>query len=84
MRSISTDYSQNPQQKMTFFIYFCLIVSSIQRMLPFDVWPSFSSNNLNASLVPILAGQSYSRLNVVRLQFFPPVHLLWFLFVAAS
>ena len=24
MRSISTDYSQNPQQKVIFFIYFCL------------------------------------------------------------
>ena len=24
MRSISTDYSQNPQQKVSFFIHFCL------------------------------------------------------------
>ena len=37
-------------------------------MLPFDVWPSFP---VNASFVPILARQSYSRLNVLsRLHFF--------------
>ena len=27
MRSVSTEYSQNPQQKMIFFIYFCLWLS---------------------------------------------------------
>ena len=48
MRSISTDYSQNPQQKVGCCVCFCfcfcfshiflsLIVSSSRRMLPFDV-----------------------------------------------
>ena len=43
MRSISADYSQNPQQKVSFFLLriLSLIVSSSRRMLPFDVWPSF-------------------------------------------
>jgi len=36
--------------------------------LTFDL---VTSNNVNASLVPILARQSYSWLNVVRLQFLP-------------
>ena len=67
MRSISTHYSWNPQQKVSFFhILLSLIVSSTRRMLPFDIWPSFP---VNASFVPILARQSYSRLNVLRLQF---------------
>ena len=37
MRSISTDYSQNPQQKVIFFHILSLIVSSSRRMLPFDL-----------------------------------------------
>ena len=43
MRSISTDYSRNPQQKVSVFLYviLSLIVSSSRRMLSFDVWPSF-------------------------------------------
>ena len=43
MRSISADYSQNLQQKVScFIIYFCLWLSVSRFMLPFDVWPSFS------------------------------------------
>ena len=42
MRSISADYSQNPQQKVTFVhIFLSLIISSSRLLLPFDVWPSF-------------------------------------------
>ena len=42
MRSISADYSQNPQQKVNFVhIFLSLIISSSRLMLPFDVWPSF-------------------------------------------
>ena len=51
-----------------FHIFLSLIVSSSRRMLPFDL---VFSNNVNASLVPILARQLYSRLNVLRLHFFP-------------
>ena len=42
MRSISADYSQNLQQKVSFFhIFLSLIVSSSQLLLPFDIWPCF-------------------------------------------
>ena len=84
MRSISADYSQNPQQKVSFLLLhiLSLIVSSSRRMLHFDVWPSFPVTNVNASLMPILARQSYSRLNVFRLQFFS-VHFPCFLIAVA-
>ena len=49
-----------------FHIFLSLIVSLSRRMLPFLL----SSNNVNTFLVPNLARQSYSRLNVLRLQFF--------------
>ena len=41
---ISTDYSQNPQQKVSFLVvvfWYSLDFVSSQRMLPFDIWPSF-------------------------------------------
>ena len=42
LRSISADYSQNPQQKVSFFhIFLSLIVSSSWLLMPFDVRPSF-------------------------------------------
>ena len=69
MRSISADYSQNLQQKVSFLHILSLIVNSSGCTLPFDIWPSFPVA-MNASLVPILARQSYSQLNVLRLQFF--------------
>ena len=54
-----------------FHIILSLIVSSSGRMLPFDVLPSFPVTTWTLpSVVPILASQSYSRLNVLRLQFF--------------
>jgi len=37
---------------------------------------------VNASLVPILARQSYSRLNVLKVQFFS-AHFPWFLIAVA-
>ena len=85
MRSISTDHSQNPQQKVIFFIYYCLWLSvrvgavatlSVGSDRPEFGRPKFSQSgskwqlDVNDSLaVPILARQSY-RLNVLRLHFF--------------
>ena len=38
MRSVSTDYSQNPQQKVSFFFHtFLSLIVSSRRMLPFDI-----------------------------------------------
>ena len=57
-------------KRWVFFIYFCLWVSVRAGAccpLTFYLVPS---NNVNASLVPILARHSYSRLNILRLQFF--------------
>ena len=74
MRSISTDYSQNPQQKVVLlYIFLSFIVSSRRRKLPFNILPSSPvTTDVNVFLVPMLAArQSYSRLNVLRLQFFP-------------
>ena len=50
-------------------IFLIFFVTLIWCMLPFDVWPSFPVTTC-WSLVAILARQLYSRLNVVRLQFF--------------
>ena len=41
MRSVSTDYSQNLQQKVSFAYIFVFDCQFESRMLPFDVWPSF-------------------------------------------
>ena len=78
MRPISTDRSQNLKQKVIFvcfvfvFILFLFFVLDYFESAHVARWhlTSFPSNNVNASLVPILARQSYSRLNVLRLQFF--------------
>ena len=71
MRSISTDYSQNPQQNVSFFSYIFVFHCQFESA-HVALWrlTKFPSNNVNASLVPILARQLYSRLNVLRLHFF--------------
>jgi len=72
MRFISTDDNQNPQQKVSFLLLFSYIVFVFDCFESPHValWhlTSFPNNNVNASLVPMLARQSYSRLNVLRLQ----------------
>ena len=70
--------------KGDFFSYDCCLWLSVRVgaccPLTFDLAPS---NNVNASLVPNLARQSYSRLNVLRLQFRSSVHFPWFLIAVA-
>ena len=57
-------------KRWVFFIYFCLWLSvRVGACCPLTFY-LVPSNNVNASLVPILARQSYSRLNILRLQFF--------------
>ena len=86
MRSISTDYSQNLQQKVSCFLIVLSLssVESARCCRPLTaVWPSFPVN-VNASLVPILARQSYV-LTTQRSQiaFFPRTFSVGFSVLAA-